>query len=86
MFQISDDILDMDDDKIKDNPNICNIIGKEDTCKILKLGCNWLIDNIKNIECNMNLNLNMNMNMNMNMNLDIEIINKIIEKILNRIE
>ena len=60
MFQISDDILDIYNDKEKGNPNLCNIIGKENTCTILKKGCKWLIENIKNIirESNMILELN----------------------------
>ena len=76
MFQISDDILDIYNDKEKDNPNLCNIIGKENTSTILKKGCKWLIDNIKNIirESNMILELNL------------YAINKIIVKINKRSE
>ena len=76
MFQISDDILDIYNDKEKGNPNLCNIIGKENTSTILKKGCKWLMDNIKNIirESNMVLKLNL------------YAINKIIVKINNRSE
>ena len=76
MFQISDDILDIYNDKEKGNPNLCNIIGKENTSIILKKGCEWLIQNIKNIirESNMVLELNL------------YAINKIIIKILKRSE
>jgi geranylgeranyl pyrophosphate synthase len=61
MFQISDDILDIYNDKEKGSPNLCNIIGKENTSTILKKGCKWLIENIKNIirESNMSLELNL---------------------------
>ena len=76
MFQISDDILDIYNDKEKGNPNLCNIIGKENTSTILKKGCKWLIENIKNIirESNMILELNL------------YAINKIIVKINKRSE
>ena len=76
MFQISDDILDIYNDKEKGNPNLCNIIGKDNTSILLKKGCKWLIDNIKNIirESNMVLKLNL------------YAINKIIVKINQRSE
>ena len=76
MFQISDDILDIYNDKEKGKPNLCNIIGKENTCIILKKGCKWLMENIKYIirESNMILELNL------------YAINKIIVKINNRSE
>ena len=61
MFQISDDILDIYNDKEKGNPNLCNIIGKENTSIMLKNGCKWLMENIKYIirESNMILELNL---------------------------
>lgn len=76
MFQISDDILDIDDDKEKGSPNLCNIIGKEKTCELLKKGCEWLKDMIINIYNKKNIGLDINL----------DIINEIIEKIFKRCE
>jgi len=73
MFQISDDILDMEDDEEKGNPNICQVLSKEKTCRLLKKGCEWLFDNINNINCN-------------KLYFNLDTINNIIEKILKRIE
>ena len=42
MFQISDDILDADEDISKDKPNICSIIGKSGSINLLRNGCKWL--------------------------------------------
>ena len=42
MFQISDDILDADEDISKDKPNICSIIGKNGSINLLLNGCKWL--------------------------------------------
>ena len=42
MFQISDDILDADEDISKDKPNICSIIGKSGSINLLLNGCKWL--------------------------------------------
>jgi geranylgeranyl pyrophosphate synthase len=42
MFQISDDILDADEDISKDKPNICSIIGKSGSITLLLNGCKWL--------------------------------------------
>jgi geranylgeranyl pyrophosphate synthase len=42
MFQISDDILDADEDISKDKPNICCIIGKSGSINLLHNGCKWL--------------------------------------------
>ena len=42
MFQISDDILDADEDISKDKPNICSIIGKSGSINLLINGCKWL--------------------------------------------
>ena len=49
MFQISDDILDIESDKIKNNPNICSILDKDIVNKLLKKGCKWLYENAKTI-------------------------------------
>lgn len=81
MFQISDDILDIDSDFEKGNPNICQILGKEKTCKLLKKGCQWLktmivyivsIVSIKEDESSIVFNL--------------DVVNEIIEKIVKRIK
>ena len=45
IFQISDDILDYEDDIVKNNPNICNILGQNKTLDLIKNGCNWLYIN-----------------------------------------
>ena len=49
MFQISDDLLDIESDKIKDNPNICSILDKDIVNQLLKNGCKWLYENAKMI-------------------------------------
>jgi len=85
MFQISDDILDMDEDKIKDNPNICQIISRESTCKLLIKGCSWLSINIKKIILESNINI-YNTNIYNNIHFNLDAINNIIEKIIKRIE
>ena len=75
MFQISDDILDEDEDNAKGNPNICNVIGKENTSILLRNGCKWLIDSITkiNLDCNSKIFFNL------------YAIKEIIDKILKRI-
>ena len=85
MFQISDDILDMEDDAVKDNPNICQIIGKENTSIVLKKGCGWLFVNIKKIvlECNTSLD---NTNTYNCIHFNLDVIKEIIDKIVKRIE
>jgi len=45
IFQISDDILDYEDDIVKNNPNICSILGQSTTLDLIKNGCNWLYIN-----------------------------------------
>ena len=45
IFQISDDILDYEDDIEKNNPNICSIIEQLYTLDLIKNGCNWLYIN-----------------------------------------
>ena len=47
MFQISDDILDIESDKKKNKPNICSILDKDIVIKLLKNGCKWLNENAK---------------------------------------
>ena len=94
MFQISDDILDIDDDAEKHNPNICQIISKDNTSMLLKNGCEWLLENIKLLilECNLDMTMNMNTNTTPNINIkkkiyiNLDSIKEIIDKILKRIE
>ena len=45
IFQISDDILDYEDDIEKNNPNICSIIEQFYILDLIKNGCNWLYIN-----------------------------------------
>jgi len=82
MFQISDDILDIDGDKEKGNPNICTIIGKNNTYSLLVKGCEWLNNMI--IEINEECIDKDCIDNNVSFNLDI--IKQIIEKILKRVE
>ena len=90
MFQISDDILDIDDDKEKGSPNLCNIIGKDKTCELLKKGCEWLNDMIINIYDKNNIELDIDVDIRLDIGIDdgvdIDIVNEIIKKILKRCE
>ena len=45
IFQISDDVLDYEDDIKNNNPNICCILEVSDTLELIKNGCNWLYIN-----------------------------------------
>ena len=78
MFQISDDILDIDSDLAKNKPNICQIIGKEKTIILLTKGCEWLKNMISMISM-----ISMINNINM---INLDLIKEIINKILKRIE
>jgi len=80
MFQISDDILDADEDISKDKPNICCIIGKSGSINLLHNGCKWLrnmaltiYDAMKGVEEEKKTSFNINA------------VNEIIEKIEKRI-
>ena len=90
MFQISDDILDIDDDKEKGSPNLCNIIGKDKTCELLKKGCEWLNDMIITIYDKNNIGLDLDVDIRLDIGIDdgvdIDIVNEIIKKILKRCE
>jgi len=81
MFQISDDILDIDSDFEKGKPNICQILGKEETCKLLKKGCEWLKKMSNEIYdmCITDFDIKKNIVFNL------DIVNEIIDKILKRI-
>lgn len=50
IFQISDDILDYEDDIKKNNPNICSVLDISLVLDLLKNGCNWLYINAKYIQ------------------------------------
>jgi hypothetical protein len=78
-FQISDDILDYDQDLKTNNPNICNIIGIDITRNLLKKSCNWLKTDIINIFETLE-------NYNENITINIGILHQIINKIYNRIK
>jgi hypothetical protein len=80
MFQISDDVLDVDDDKIKGNPNLCNIIGTDKTIILLNNCCKWLIEDINIIIVKFNMFLDKKIYFNL------DVIIEIIEKILSRIK
>ena len=80
MFQISDDVLDVDDDKIKGNPNLCNIIGTDKTIILLNNCCKWLIEDINIIIVKFNMFLDKKIYFNL------DAIIEIIEKILSRIK
>jgi len=83
MYQISDDLLDIDDDIAKGSPNVCQILDKEVVYKLLVKGCKWLNNMIQiyflgvsedgeTVSDCVSINLN--------------VINKIIEKILKRVK
>ena len=48
-FQISDDILDYHSDIINNKPNICNILGMDDSILLFNNCCEWLENNINDI-------------------------------------
>lgn len=80
-FQISDDILDYDEDILKNKPNICSIIGKIISIKLLSKGCEWL-HNMSNV-----LYENMQQfDEDKKTSFDIYVVNQIIKKIENRIK
>ena len=49
MFQISDDLLDIENDIKNNKPNICSILDKDIVRKLLKNGCKWLYENANKI-------------------------------------
>jgi geranylgeranyl pyrophosphate synthase len=85
IFQISDDILDMDDDIKKGNPNICHIIGKDYTSILLEEGCEWLTIQIESINMDIRNKCMDNKTNCMNVGFNLDAINEIITKISNRI-
>ena len=81
MFQISDDILDIDSDLEKGSPNICQILGKQESCKLLKKGCEWL----KNMSSEIRNMCIIDFDIEKNIVFSLDIVNEIIGKILGRI-
>ena len=81
MFQISDDILDIDSDLEKGSPNICQILSKQETCKLLKKGCEWL----KNMSSEIRNMCIIDFDIEKNIVFSLDIVNEIIGKILGRI-
>jgi geranylgeranyl pyrophosphate synthase len=77
VFQISDDILDYNNDLTNNKPNICIIIGKDNTIKLFDVIYNWLKNTIGLINKN-NIRL-------WDKYINIEVIDKILENIKNRI-
>lgn len=80
MFQISDDILDADEDISKDKPNICSIIGKSGSINLLQNGCKWLRDMALTIYEAMS-----SMEEGKKTSFNVNAVNEIIEKIEKRI-
>jgi geranylgeranyl pyrophosphate synthase len=78
MFQISDDILDYESDMERNKPNICIIMGKDNTIVFFNNGCKWLKNVIKIINEN-------SIEIWKNFNIDIDTITQIIDKIHSRI-
>jgi len=92
MYQISDDLLDIDDDIAKGSPNVCQILDKEIVYKLLVKGCKWLENMIQIyfleggegdegsmvVSCDETASYCVSINLN--------VINKIIEKILKRVK
>jgi geranylgeranyl pyrophosphate synthase len=80
MFQISDDILDADEDISKDKPNICSIIGKSGSINLLHNGCKWLRNMALTIYGSMS-----SMEEGKKTSFNINAVNEIIEKIEKRV-
>lgn len=80
MFQISDDILDADEDISKDKPNICSIIGKSGSITLLLNGCKWLRNMALTIYDSMS-----SMKEEKKTSFNVNAVNEIIEKIEKRV-
>ena len=78
IFQISDDILDYEKDKGENKPNICVILGKENTIILFNNCCNWVRNLLKTINEN-------SLRCWVTFYIDMETINQLIDKIQNRI-
>jgi hypothetical protein len=91
MFQISDDLLDIESDIKNNKPNICIILDTTIITTLLKDGCEWLYINAKHIykmmesiELEKDSNSKTNNIKKAKLSFDIKAINEIIEKIENR--
>ena len=67
MFQLSDDLLDIESDLKNNKPNICSIIDASIVTNLLKNGCDWLYINaiyihkmMESIELETDTNYNVN--------------------------
>jgi geranylgeranyl pyrophosphate synthase len=88
LFQISDDIIDIDIDKKTNKPNICNHLTEEITRKTLDNGCVWLDNVFKEIHKKIKSLYNTTNGCinNINIGFDCNIICNLLEKIKNRKE
>ena len=91
MFQISDDLLDIESDIKNNKPNICIILDTTIITTLLKDGCEWLYINAKHIykmmesiELETDSNTKTNNIKKAKLSFDIKAINEIIGKIENR--
>jgi geranylgeranyl pyrophosphate synthase len=78
VFQVSDDILDFDNDKIQNNPNIAILLELPNTIELVKITCKWLKEELKNIESNLNI---IDIRLDIQFNTIIEIIENIEKRI-----
>jgi len=80
IFQISDDILDYNSDTLNNKPNICNILGMDDSILLFNNCCEWLEHNINDILLQFNKKTKNN-----ELYFDIQTILQIIKKIRDRV-
>ena len=84
MFQISDDLLDIESDLINNKPNICCILDKHLVSTLLKNGCHWLYINAKSIqEIMKSIEKETNIEKE-KVTFNLKVMNEIIDKIENR--
>lgn len=78
IFQVSDDILDFENDKIQNNPNIAILLELNNTNKFVNITCEWLKHELEKIEYNLNV-------LDIRLDIQFDVIKEIIEKIEKRI-
>lgn len=78
IFQVSDDILDFDNDKIQNNPNIAILLELPNTIELVKITCKWLKEELETIKSNLNV-------LDIRLDIQFDTIIEIIEKIEKRI-
>lgn len=78
IFQASDDILDIENDIVTNNPNISLIIGVDNTKYVIQKGCIWLKEELENIEKDLFF-------LDLRLDIQFDIIIEIIQKIEKRI-